>query len=431
MVNKPFVNFAFPATGTSTNRTMPARLAEVKNVLDFGADPTQTTDSRAAVQAAVDWTTTSPNRGTIYFPAGRYLIGSPGINLDYAGNLSVRFIGDGAASAVVGTGTNYYLFDRSLATPSNYDTKISFELMSISNNGSGCGCIRIGSSIGTSIKDCTISAGAVGINTEDAVGVSSRNLHISQCIFKAGIPIGSIAVIGGGGGIIEASDCHGIGTAYRLYGNGWVINGGRTETCDFALELGIDSAGNDVGLNGLVVTGHTYEANFTTIDFKGTVTGFVIGPVQLNTHNLSGSDQSKNGGDYAVRVRANKAKAGVFLCAVTTGGPYSVAALANEDHTNRPLITWLNSQGFTTSGPEWAFGTKAHNAGYDNVGWVTMFALWTFSQLPSGAGNVFEGDEYNITDANTATWGANVTAGGGANRVRVRWNGTNWTVCGV
>lgn len=35
-----------------------------------------------------------------------------------------------------------------------------------------------------------------------------------------------------------------------------------------------------------------------------------------------------------------------------------------------------------------------------------------------------------ITDAATNTWGANVTTGGGSNKVFVGWNGTNWTVMG-
>ena len=35
----------------------------------------------------------------------------------------------------------------------------------------------------------------------------------------------------------------------------------------------------------------------------------------------------------------------------------------------------------------------------------------------------------NVSDSTTAVWGATVT-GGGANRVAVRWNGTDWTVTG-
>ena len=37
--------------------------------------------------------------------------------------------------------------------------------------------------------------------------------------------------------------------------------------------------------------------------------------------------------------------------------------------------------------------------------------------------------EFTVTDSNTNTLGATV-AGGGANTVRVWYNGTNWTVIG-
>jgi hypothetical protein len=47
------------------------------------------------------------------------------------------------------------------------------------------------------------------------------------------------------------------------------------------------------------------------------------------------------------------------------------------------------------------------------------------AQLPSAS----EGDCYNVSDANTATWGAN-PLGGGSNHAKVRWNGTKWTVMG-
>src|SRR5262245_8259869 len=52
----PFTNFPFAATGAPQPRTMPDRLAEVKNVKDFGAVGDGRQDDRAAIQAAVDWT---------------------------------------------------------------------------------------------------------------------------------------------------------------------------------------------------------------------------------------------------------------------------------------------------------------------------------------------------------------------------------------
>jgi hypothetical protein len=59
----------------------------------------------------------------------------------------------------------------------------------------------------------------------------------------------------------------------------------------------------------------------------------------------------------------------------------------------------------------------------------------TFTSLPGQAGAnsnfpVYYGMEYDIVDSTTATWGATVS-GGGANKVRVRYNGTNWTVMGA
>lgn len=50
----------------------------------------------------------------------------------------------------------------------------------------------------------------------------------------------------------------------------------------------------------------------------------------------------------------------------------------------------------------------------------------TFDTLPASP---VVGQTANISDSNTATWGATAAAGG-SNRVLVRWNGTVWTVVG-
>ena len=51
---------------------------------------------------------------------------------------------------------------------------------------------------------------------------------------------------------------------------------------------------------------------------------------------------------------------------------------------------------------------------------------FTFADLPA---DPFVGQEVNLSNANTAVWGANIT-GTGANHVLARWNGSNWTVVG-
>jgi hypothetical protein len=59
-------------------------------------------------------------------------------------------------------------------------------------------------------------------------------------------------------------------------------------------------------------------------------------------------------------------------------------------------------------------------------GYLRLVAT-TFSALPTCAGAI-EGAEASLTDANASAFGANITAGGGANHVKAYCNGTNWTV---
>jgi hypothetical protein len=68
-LQKP-ASFSVTSTGSTTARSLADRFSEVVNVLDFGADPTGTSDSTAAILLAV---AALPSGGTIYFPAGTYL----------------------------------------------------------------------------------------------------------------------------------------------------------------------------------------------------------------------------------------------------------------------------------------------------------------------------------------------------------------------
>jgi hypothetical protein len=81
-----FTNFRFTATGAPTARTMPERLAEIKNVKDFGAVGDGPSDDTAAIQAAFDaafGSSASPHGASgrysnspVFFPVGQYKITS-------------------------------------------------------------------------------------------------------------------------------------------------------------------------------------------------------------------------------------------------------------------------------------------------------------------------------------------------------------------
>ena len=61
------------ATGSTTPRSLAKRFADTANALDFGADPTGTNDSTAAIQSAINYVI-SAGGGALYIPDGTYLI---------------------------------------------------------------------------------------------------------------------------------------------------------------------------------------------------------------------------------------------------------------------------------------------------------------------------------------------------------------------
>ncbi len=513
MTDLAFTSFGFKATNALTDRTMPDRLAEVKNVMDFGAynDASHATETRIAIQAAVDWTA-GANRGTILFPPGSYLVDAP-ITFDYDGDLSICFRGEVANTVHITGSVDGYIFDRSLATPNNTTGGRIFEKMKISNSFATGGCIRIGSSLGAVIRDCVFSA-HTGITTEDAVGESSENVLIQTCQFGigSGTVSGAHHIIIGGGGSIQNCAVQFADTGVLAYGSGLHASGNRMERNNTAWKLGVDSGGNQVGLSGFSLTASTYEGNRIAFDLAGPCDGFYIG-----SHNIQGHDSTNAGAvesltqftgsisgttltvlsavsgfdviqvgqivghldgadavtagtaitahlgggggsgstwtvnhsqtvgsetlvtaaagtdlslvqstQYSIRIGADCATNGVIE-SIGIGSWHDVACVDIADATSRTNLVIRNITATTSggAGADYVLPTNAYTALIENC---NTPVVWTYSQLPSG-GNVLEGDEFDISNSNTATWGA-TAAGGGSSRVRVRYNGTNYTVVG-
>ena len=239
MTTTPFTTFKFAASGGSATRTMPDRLAEVHNVVDFGADPTFANDSTSAIQAAVDWTS-GANRGTIYFPIGNYKVSAP-ITFNYAGNLSIHFLGAEGATIVASPGFDDFVFKRKLGTPNNTTGGRIFEKLQISNPGAAGGGICLGSTDGGAIRDCGV-AGFTAITTEDAVGVSSTHILIENCDVGGPSTSGTNRIIIGGGGAVLGCHTTASYTGLRAYGSGLFMAGNRIERCGTAFLFGLDPA---------------------------------------------------------------------------------------------------------------------------------------------------------------------------------------------
>ena len=87
-VNAPSSHITYTQGGTgATSRTVTSKLQESVSVLDFGADPTGSTDSTSAIQAAM----TAGSGGEVIVPYGTYKISTGPITVP--SGTSVRFLG--------------------------------------------------------------------------------------------------------------------------------------------------------------------------------------------------------------------------------------------------------------------------------------------------------------------------------------------------
>lgn len=423
MADTPFTTFAFPATGAPTPRTMPTRLAEIHNVLDFGADPTGSnpTATTAAIQAAVD-VVSGAGRGTVYFPLGFYAVNAP-ITFNYNGALSICFRGEGAGTTISGS-FNGFVFDRHLATPNNA-AFVLFERMSVQNgNSSGAtsGAIRLGSTKQGAFRDLQ-AGGFICITTEDSAGNSSQGIFLENCKMASSTSgAGTVGLIIGGSGAMLGCDFIGSDIGVVAYGNGFQMAGNRIENCNTAYQLGLDSAGTNAGMSGFSLNG-SLEGCLTHIDMIGSCSGGFIGPVGILGHPTSGPNQNMDS-QYGLRVRANAAQACTFY-QISTTSVFDVAGISIANATSRADNVFIGCDGHAVTGAAWITPTNAYTAKFLQC---NIQPVWTFAQLGTGS-NALEGDEENVSDSNTSTWG-NTAAGSGSNHVLVRYNGSNWTVVG-
>ncbi len=151
------------------------------------------------------------------------------------------------------------------------------------------------------------------------------------------------------------------------------------------------------------------------------------------TPGKDGTYQLKGSPSYGVYVGADCGLAAAFT-ALNVGGEYYGNAVYIGNSSNKQFQTYTSCIAGNVSPlgtAAWLLPATAHTATF--VGCNTPTIEYTFANLPSGS-NVVEGDEYSISDCNTATFLATAAAGGtGATaHRRVRWNASSslWQVVG-
>jgi hypothetical protein len=301
----PFSGFAFPATGTTAPRTLPDRLAEIKNVKDFGATGNGVTDDWNAIQRAVNWTT-RPGRGIIFFPPGNYVIsrsvyfngtntntdvtGWPYQNWDAlkggASGLSVIFQGSGNASRIINNSGDF-AFQRNNPFPSAIRCAVrDFRI-------EGFGGVRLLGCVGGDVSGLSLSTfqgvDVAGTSTASVAGPGrtqrlngsgdAYSMVVSNCQMVSGLGSGGYGVAVATGKV-DGCTIQGYDHGIRLAGPGAVAVGNRTEVNNIGVMVGIDGYGNQLHTVGFKIDGlQTESCNLAGVEIFDGAGGVISGSV--------------------------------------------------------------------------------------------------------------------------------------------------------
>jgi hypothetical protein len=310
----PFSSFAFPATGAPTARTMPERLAETRNVKDFGARGNGSHDDTDAIQAAVN------QGGTIFFPPGNYRVtrtiraagGNPGF-------LTISLVGSGGWSTVSGNFPGW-IFELT-GGPHDNGGLVTVEKLTINNAHPNGGGLNLASAIVTVVRECAFS-GHKGIFLHSTKTSSIRDCRFTSITGNIGGQTGrAILAIRPNQLIIDNCDFNGFWRAVQAT-QAVAINSCRFEMNYVGVLVGMDENGGSWA-SGCHIVNTSFEANDTGVWLFGS-TG-VISAINVQGSNFAPQINETNGNaHYGIRI--DKCER-LMLSSVNSGGHFDNAAI--------------------------------------------------------------------------------------------------------
>jgi hypothetical protein len=293
---------------------MPDRLADIKNVRDFGAKGDNSTDDSDAIQSAVNWTN-SPDRGVIFFPPGRYRL-SKSITFN-AANINIQFRGVGDASLLVGDIPGY-LLDRTVGNGERGGVVIDgFKIM---NGRPGGGGVRISKHQAGSIENCQFYADRSINLTDNIFSISVRN-----CDIRGINPNTSIGILTQGAGTIDTCDIvgclHGIRAAASV-----CVTTCRLESNVVGIMIGMNQSGGRHACTA-VVLGTGFEANDTGI-YAYHMNNATISSVSIQGQSYAPQPGGGTGNShYGIRFDQGENN---LISALTAGWPFVVGGVVYD-----------------------------------------------------------------------------------------------------
>ena len=304
------------ATGSVTSRLLADRWGEIKNVKDFGAVGDGVANDTVAIQAAV----TAAAGGTVFFPAGTYLVGNLG-GLNAAG---MTFIGVSEWKCILKatsglTGSIFQNTNRASGSSAYHKfANLRFDL-----NGENCTAIDLGSCNNSSVEHCWFGGGT---NLATAVGTGvlfdaplrsgAYNNLVANCHFRylnVGVDWGAGANLQQ----VSASEFIGCDFGVRPYqaateANGVdapTIIGGRFEGCDVGMLEGATSGGYfNLRFEASVTADIEFATSSTYAFFSGGYTAASTLRLKTATNATSLNMNSSELGYYALEDSVSRPK---------------------------------------------------------------------------------------------------------------------------
>lgn len=434
----PFTAFAFPASGTPTppcspvscNITLPSRIAQIRNVKDFGAKGDGVTDDWAAVQAAVNFNITpigaGGNLGIIYFPPGTYSVSqqiylgvpSAGVN----DSVNAYFLGEMGASTITANFSDYVF-----ARIAGNGIQTVFDGLTIVNTNASGGGIRFGGTNGGAIRNCNVTAnqGISTFNADTKTYFGSFEISIENCTLSPGTNIANSQ------GLMLMANGPVINCRILNYAIGALTAGGEGaqniigcyfEKCGSAVLLGVGPDGSLDEASGVVIAGCWFKNNTVAINCPHAGSQLTIVGIRIEGTN----GQGPSGGDsnYAIQNGSSSSTMSQSLIGgVTVLGQYDTTGIYF------PGGSLQESTVAATHSVAWNITPQGAN-GSDGTEFIACDVAPVFTVAQIGVQN--EGDFVNVSDGTNALgWGAQITnTGTHTTHYKGRYNGSIVTVVG-
>ncbi len=410
------------------NVTNPSSIVLTGIVLAIGATTVTVQGISQIVQTGDVITFNVFNKGTIYFPPGNYIVSQP-INwvIEQADRVTALWLGEFGASTITGNFADYVI-SRGGDGSSNANENVVENLNIVNTNAAGGG-IRLAMTTGGAIRNCSITANkginTVGLDDRSILGAyfGSFEISIENCKLSPGSNVsGSQGILAMANGPIMNCQFIGLEFGIQTFGGQGAQNimGCYFEQCGTGVLSGVGPTGTLDAAGAYSVTGCWFKNCSIAIRYRTSTSGCLFQGLRIEGTN----GQAPSGGNSQYGLLFGDGGSGTTaretqFAGITVTGQYDVAGISfpATDSFNRQN-TLMGVQSVS-----WVFPASADAASFIGCNHAAVYTFANINAAPD------EGDSVNVSNSNSATWGA-TAAGGGSTHAKLRYNGSAWTVVG-